>query len=318
LACRFPVDLVLTDVMMPRMDGFELLRRLRSETATKTIPVILLSARAGEESRVEGLNAGADDYLVKPFTSSELLARVAAHLRLAKTRKEAAERLRIANKELESFAYSVSHDLRGPLRGIDGWSLALLEDYGAQLAPRAHQYLQRVRSEAQRMGLLIDDLLELSRITCADMRTAAVDLSALANAVADRLCDGAPDRKIDFVIERGLTAVGDAPLLDVALANLFGNAVKFTGRLESARIEFGQSGNGGEKLFYVKDNGIGFDMAHAKMLFGAFQRFHKDTDFPGTGIGLATVQRVIHRHGGRVWAEAEPEHGATFYFTLPG
>jgi light-regulated signal transduction histidine kinase (bacteriophytochrome) len=166
------------------------------------------------------------------------------------------------------------------------------------------------------MGELIDDLLELSRITRADVQTTAIDLSTLANAVAGRLCDSSTDRKIEFVIHPCLTTIADPRLLDVVLVNLFSNAVKFTGRREDARIEFGQADAGGEKMFYVKDNGAGFDMSYASTLFGAFQRFHKTAEFPGTGIGLATVQRVIHRHGGRIWAEAQPNQGATFYFTL--
>ena len=235
---------------------------------------------------------------------------------LEKRVRERTAQLEAANKELEAFAYSVSHDLRAPLRGIDGWSLALLEDYASQLDPPAQQHLERVRSETQRMGLLIDDLLQLSRITRADMQRNAVDLSALAQTVAVRLREAHAGRKIEFIIHSGLTAVGDARLLEIALTNLFGNAVKFTGPRREARIEFGQMEQNSKPVFYVRDNGVGFDMAYASRLFGAFQRLHKTSEFPGTGIGLATVQRIIHRHGGRVWAEAQQDHGATFYFTM--
>jgi signal transduction histidine kinase len=230
--------------------------------------------------------------------------------------EERTGQLQAANHELEAFAYSVSHDLRTPLRGIDGWSNALLEDYGEQLDGRAQQYLHRLRSEAQRMGLIIDDLLQLSRLTRTDMRPAAVDLSVLAEAVAGRLSDAHADRKVEFVIQSGLTSFGDARLLDVVLTNLLSNAVKFTSKRAEARIEFGRTAAAGEPTFFVRDNGVGFDMAHAQLLFGAFQRLHKASEFPGTGIGLATVQRVIQRHGGKIWAEAQRGKGATFYFTL--
>jgi light-regulated signal transduction histidine kinase (bacteriophytochrome) len=226
--------------------------------------------------------------------------------------------LEAANKELEAFAYSVSHDLRAPLRGIDGWSLALAEDYGNQLDATAHEYLGRVRSETQRMGLLIDDLLKLSRATRMEMQSDTIDLTAIARTLAARLTDDNQDRRFDFIIADGLQATGDARLLEIVLTNLFSNAVKFTGPRAEARIEFGRMETDGERPFYVRDNGVGFDMAFADMLFGAFQRLHPSDEFPGTGIGLATVQRIIHRHGGRVWAEAQPDQGATFYFTVGG
>ncbi len=240
------------------------------------------------------------------------------NLRLERRVAERTAQLEDANGELEAFAYSVSHDLRAPLRGIDGWSLALVEDYASQLDTRALGYLQRVRSETQRMGQLIDDLLQLSRITRFAMNRTHLDLTAIAETVISRLRDANPARPVEFVVSPGLAAFGDASLLDVALTNLLGNAVKFTRPHAEARIEFGRTGNPGEPAFFIRDNGVGFDMAFAGALFGAFQRLHKPSEFPGTGIGLATVQRIVHRHGGRVWAEAQPGHGATFYFTIGG
>jgi signal transduction histidine kinase len=192
----------------------------------------------------------------------------------------------------------------------------LVEDYASQLDEQARGYLGRVRSEAQRMGLLIDDMLQLSRITRAQMEKKPVDLTAVATTVAKRLRESQFGRRIEFVIPAALTGKGDAGLLEIALTNLLGNAVKFTGQREDARIEFGTTEIDGERAFFVRDNGIGFNMASAGKLFGAFQRLHKASQFPGTGIGLATVQRIIHRHGGRVWADAERGKGATFYFTL--
>jgi PAS domain S-box-containing protein len=224
--------------------------------------------------------------------------------------------LEAANRELEAFSYSISHDLRAPLRGIDGWSLALAEDYGGQLDARAQQYLERVRSETRRMGTLIEDLLELSRLTRSDMRRQAVDLSMIAEDIAVRLIAANPSRRIEFQIDPGMTAHGDAGLLEAALTNLLGNAVKFTGPRDVGRIHFGLCEQKGAAAFFIRDNGVGFDMSYAGKLFGAFQRLHKASDFPGTGIGLATVQRIIHRHGGRVWADAGVDQGATFYFTI--
>jgi PAS domain S-box-containing protein len=224
--------------------------------------------------------------------------------------------LEASNKELAAFAYSVSHDLRAPLRGIDGWSLALLDDYGAQLDHQALEYLTRVRSETQRMGNLIDHMLLLSRVTRDDIRRVPVDLTALAHQISTKLLEDDPERLAEFVIAPQLAVVGDVRLLNIALTNLFSNALKFTGKQPKARIEFGKLEKDAVTVFYIRDNGVGFNMAHARNLFGAFQRLHKTSEFPGTGIGLAIVQRVIERHGGRVWAESLVNSGATFSFTL--
>jgi PAS domain S-box-containing protein len=220
------------------------------------------------------------------------------------------------NKELEKFSYSVSHDLRAPLRGIDGWSLALLEDYGDKLDDQARTYIERVRNETQLMGMLINDLLNLSRITRIEPQLMPLDLTAMAQSLADRLQEEKQERRIEFIIQPDLRAHGDNHLINIALTNLFDNAVKFTGKRSPARIEFGEAEIDGGKAFFVRDNGAGFDMANADKLFGTFQRLHKASEFSGTGIGLVTVQRIINRHGGRIWAEAKPNEGATFYFTL--
>ena len=224
--------------------------------------------------------------------------------------------LEAANRELEAFAHSVSHDLRAPLRGIDGWSLALLEDYGERLDAQGHKYLERVRSEAQRMERLIDDLLHLSRVSRSEMVPRTVDLTSLAESIIARLKEAHPDRSVEFIVAPQLECTGDARLLEVALTNLLENAVKFTGPRNPSRVEFGRTAYEGNPAFFVRDNGVGFDMAYAGMLFAPFQRLHKTSEFPGSGIGLATVQRVIHRHGGRIWAEARVGAGATLYFTL--
>src|SRR5579875_261057 len=224
--------------------------------------------------------------------------------------------LEAANKELEAFCYSVSHDLRAPLRGIDGFSQALLEDYSENLDENAQSYLQRIRNGTQRMGVLIDDLLNLSRITRSGLKREATDLSKIGREIAAALRDSQPQRQVEIVIAPNLCAEGDPHLIRVALDNLLGNAWKFTSKTEYPRIEFGRIHANGSSAFFVKDNGAGFDPAYASRLFGAFQRLHSAAEFPGTGVGLATVQRIIHRHGGRIWAEGAVNQGAVFYFTL--
>jgi PAS domain S-box-containing protein len=221
-----------------------------------------------------------------------------------------------ANKELESFSYSVSHDLRSPLRSIDGFSLALLEDYSEKLDDEGKKHLQRVRVATQRMGELIDDILNLSRVTRASMRLERVNVSDVAAEVILKLQESQPERRIEVDIVKGLEATADSRLLKIILENLLGNAWKFTSKRASAHIEFGQSDVNGASAFFVRDDGAGFDPAYADRLFGAFQRLHAMSEFPGTGIGLATVQRIVYRHGGRVWAESSVGQGATFYFTL--
>ena len=224
--------------------------------------------------------------------------------------------LQAANKELEAFSYSVSHDLRAPLRSIDGFSQALLEDYADKLDEEGKNNLQRVRASSQHMAQLIDDLLKLSRVTRSEMRREPVDLTAMAHALAADLQSTAPERQITFIIADGLVAQGDTALLRIAMENLLDNAWKYTSKHPGAQIEFGFSRNNGQSAYFVRDDGAGFDMTYADKLFGAFQRLHSVTEFKGTGIGLATVQRIIRRHGGRVWAEAKVNQGATFYFTL--
>jgi light-regulated signal transduction histidine kinase (bacteriophytochrome) len=221
-----------------------------------------------------------------------------------------------ANKELEAFAYSVSHDLRAPLRSIDGFSQALLEDYSDRLDESGRGHLQRVRRAAQRMSSLIDDMLNLSRVTRSPIHRELLNLSAIARSIAEELRQTEPTRKVEFIIEDGLHATGDAHLLNAALGNLIRNSWKYTSRHATARIEFGRTRQNGKFPFFVRDDGAGFDPRFADRLFGAFQRLHTEAEFSGTGIGLATVQRIIHRHGGEVWAEGEVEKGATFYFTL--
>jgi PAS domain S-box-containing protein len=230
--------------------------------------------------------------------------------------ESSSDKLKATNKELESFSYSVSHDLRSPLRSIDGFSQALLEDYAATLDEKGQDYLNRMRNASQKMGELIDGLLKLSRLTRSEMRYEKVDLTSLANEIALRLQETHDKRNVKFVIGNDLTATGDPQMLRVLLENLLGNALKFTKNTKQALIEFGSATEGEGKTYFIKDNGVGFDMAFKDKLFGAFQRLHDAAEFPGTGIGLATVQRIINRHGGSIRAEGEAGKGAAFYFTL--
>jgi light-regulated signal transduction histidine kinase (bacteriophytochrome) len=221
-----------------------------------------------------------------------------------------------ANRELEAFSYSVAHDLRAPLRSIDGFSQALLEDYHDKLDAEGKTHLGYVRESAQQMAQLIDDLLALSRVSRGEIQRERTDLATIAHLVMTRLQKREPERKIVLVVPTELVAVGDPRLLGIVLENLLGNAWKFTSKQPAARIELGHRIEAGRSVYFVRDDGSGFDMAYADKLFGAFQRLHSVNEFEGTGIGLATVQRIVRRHGGSVWAKGEVGRGATFYFAL--
>ncbi|MGD9732152.1 MAG: ATP-binding protein [Desulfamplus sp.] len=260
------------------------------------------------------------------FVALILKNEIIGHTRL----KKANDQLRQINEELESFSYSVSHDLRAPLRSIDGWTLALAEDFEDIIGEDGRKYIHRIRSETQRMSQLIDDILNLSRLTRVQMNLSVVNISAIAEQVVLRLKELDVKSNVEYVIEPDLTVYADAGMIDIVLTNLIGNAFKFTDKTALPRVEFGKiknqlsdseqfltkALNSDKQIFYIKDNGAGFEMQYAKKLFSPFQRLHKSTEFPGTGIGLATVKRIIHRLGGSVWAEGKIDQGATFYFTL--
>jgi signal transduction histidine kinase len=283
------------------LDDFSQEKKLLEGTQRAVLNI--LEDFEGEKANVEQAN----EHLQK-----EIMERKRADEEIQRTNRE----LRAANKELEAFSYSVSHDLRTPLRSIDGFSQALLEDYADKLDATAQDHLQRVRRAAQRMATLIDDMLNLSRVTRCELRREKLDLSAMAKSIAGELQEAEPARRVGFVIADGLTAVGDPQLLRAALDNLLRNSWKYTSGHPTARIEFGRSEEHEKHPFIVRDDGAGFDPRYADRLFGAFQRLHTAKEFPGTGVGLATVQRIIHRHGGEIWAEGAVEKGATFYFTL--
>jgi PAS domain S-box-containing protein len=263
---------------------------------------VVITALRDETGQLRGFGKVTRDMTERKRTEEEILFQNA--------------QLEAANKEMETFCYSVSHDLRAPLRGIDGFSSALLEDYGEKLEGAGKEYLSRVRAAAKRMGQLIDDLLSLSRVNRVEMRMENVDLSALAKEIATELHRQCPDRKVSFFIAEGLMAKCDAHLIRVALENLLGNAWKFTSKRPEARIEFGSLERDGQPEYFVSDNGAGFDAAFADKLFKAFQRLHTPDEFEGNGVGLVSVQGIVGRHGGRIWAQGTVGKGATFYFTL--
>jgi len=255
---------------------------------------------------------------------NHIMAREQAEVELRKHRdhldllvKERTAQLDELNQELEAFSYSVSHDLRAPLRAIDGFSQAVIEDYEDRLDEVGNDYLRRIRGGSQRMGQLIDDMLSLSRIGRMSMHRGTVNLTSMAENIIQRLKDSAPERKVEFEIGAGMTAVGDANILSIALDNLISNAWKYTSKVPAARIRFGTCETAQGKAFFIADNGAGFDMAYADKLFVPFQRLHERKDFEGTGVGLSIVNRVMQRHHGRVWAESKVGEGATFYFMLP-
>ncbi len=356
---------ILLDVMMPGMDGFETAALIRERERSRNTPILFLTAISKSDHHVfRGYEVGAVDYLFKPIVPQVLRSKVTVFVELSRQRqllKKHAELLEAQNNELEramasqrraeeeirrlnahlerrlmeltetnreldAFSYSVSHDLRAPLRRIEGFSRALLESAAPKLDEQEQRYLNSLGGNSRRMLQLIDDLLKLSRLTRQEFSRGSVDLSALARGIASDLAAHQPDRRVRFVIEDGVTVSGDARLLGIALSNLLENAWKFTARSGEPCIEFGRAPSppaaeaaqpSPAGTFFVRDNGVGFEMAEAERLFSPFQRLHPEKDFEGTGIGLATVRRIIHRHGGRSWAEAAPGRGATFFFQLP-
>jgi two-component system, NtrC family, sensor kinase len=341
-----PVDCILLDLLMPGLDGQETCRRIKASPVVRDIPLIILTAVEEKTAILDGFGTGADDFISKSSEVDLLKARVHAQLRrkqfedehrrireellrseldaseqraaraVAETRAALVEQLERKNKELEAFSYSVSHDLRAPLRSIDGFSQIVLDDC-PELGTKAREHLRRIRGAAQRMGELIDDLLELSRVGRAELVRSEVDLSALAESVVEELRRREPARRVDVRIDPQLAVHADGRLLRVLLENLLGNAWKFSSKTIEARIEFGAHRQPPGAVYFVRDNGAGFDAGYADKLFAPFQRLHSDAEFTGTGIGLATVYRIVDRHGGRVWGEGEVGHGATFFFTIP-
>jgi signal transduction histidine kinase len=332
---------ILLDVKMPEMDGFETATLIRQRERSRHTPIIFLTAAdRSQTNAVRGYAVGAVDYIIKPIVPEFVRSKVAVFVELAKKnallthqaellrrseqearelaelRAELVRDLEYKNRELESFSYAVSHDLRAPLRRIESYAGAVVETQCERLDETGKLFLQRIGETSRQMSQLIDDVLHLARVTRAEVNVHEVDLSALTAAILGRFREVEPDRQVECVVRPGVIVNGDGRLLRIALENLLSNAWKFTARRERARIEFGTRIEEGETVYYVRDDGAGFDMEYVSRLFGPFQRLHLTTEFPGTGIGLATVQRIVHRHGGRVWAEGAVDRGATFSFTI--
>ena len=373
-ARKEPPRVIISDITMPVMDGFEMCHAIREDAELRDIPVILLTMLTDTRDVIHGLNAGADYYVTKPFNEQYLLSRIDTALKdtpkhgdetlemelniegekypvkagrqqimnlfisiyenaalknrelmsaqdqlkiLNESLEEKSRELVEANKDLEGFAYSVSHDLRTPLRAIDGFSHQVLKRYEDKLDDEGKRYLNLVRDNTQKMSQLIDDILAFSRMGRLGMSMAEVNMEGLAREVFEELMRVANGRDLTMEIKPLPPAHGDHAILRQVWVNLLGNAIKFTRRNPAAAIQVGSYAEGKENIYFVKDNGAGFDMQYAEKLFGVFQRLHSVEEFEGTGIGLAIVKRIITRHGGRVWAEGKVNQGATVYFALP-
>jgi two-component system sensor histidine kinase/response regulator len=346
---------ILLDVMMPDMDGFETASLIRQRERSRHTPIIFVTALGRSEEHIRrGYDVGAVDYITKPFVPEFLRSKVSVFVELNRKTTELARQsallerrngelrhaierswqaeeqikalnqhlekrlseLAEVNRELEAFSYTVSHDLRGPLSRIAGFSKALLEFHNEQLDEEGRLFLSRIDNSARRMCDLVEELLNFSRLTRVQINEESLDLSALVSSLALELASREPGHKTEFVVQPEIRVKGDPGLLRVVLLNLLENSWKFTRKHATARIEFGAINQAGRTIYFVRDDGAGFDMSAAARLFSPFQRLHKNTEFEGTGIGLATVDRIIRRHGGRIWAEAAVERGAAFYFTL--
>lgn len=331
---------ILLDVQMPVMDGFETATLIHERERSRATPIIFLTAALKSEEQVfRGYSVGAVDYVFKPFIPEILKAKVSVFVdlyraqaqlqrqaeelrekeremrRLADERALLLRQLEYRNAELEAFAYSVAHDLKAPLRAMEGFGEILLEEEG-RLSGEGKKHLQYVVDAGRKMSHMVGALLDLSRLSRRDVHRGETDLSEVARTIADELKRSETGRQVSFSIVPGLVVDADPEMVQILLRNLLGNAWKFTSKRPKASIEVGTAWKNRQRVFFVKDDGAGFDMAHAKRLFTPFQRLHSEQDFPGTGVGLATVYRVIERHGGLIWAEGEVGNGATVFFTL--
>lgn len=363
-----PPLLIISDIVMPGMDGYEFCSKIKENPVLKEIPVILLTSLRDPLDIIRGLQAGADNFITKPYEEQYLLSRIHYLLANRDMKKSGAaemvieimfrgnkyainsakkqildlllsvyeaaiqrndqlistqaeleasnENLIAANQELEAFSFTVSHDLRSPLNIISGYTQILQSEYANELDAEAREFLDHILTASFSMARLIDDLLQFSRSGRSEIKTEKVDVSAMANSVLADIKQRDPSREISSFIQEGLEVQADPALMRVVLDNLLGNAWKYTGKKINPEISFGLLETANKKFFYVRDNGAGFDMAKAEKLFNPFQRFHTNQEFQGTGVGLATVRRIIERHGGRIWAESQPGQGATFYFVI--
>jgi two-component system, sensor histidine kinase and response regulator len=322
---------VLLDVRMPIMDGFETAQLIRQRPRSELTPIIFVTALDQAETDMgRGYDLGAVDFVFAPVVPAIVRAKVSVFVELYRAQQElrryrsqlevlVEERttaLTAINRELEAFSYSVSHDLRAPLVALDGLSHALLSDYSGQLDDRAKDYLRRMREASQRLASVFDGLETLFRLTSGEIHREELDLSALAKEIVDEMRAATPGANVQVDITPGMTVSGDQKLIRILVSNLINNAFKFTSANARPRIEIGREVVDGDIRMFVRDNGVGFDMISSHRLFGAFQRLHSQSEFPGVGIGLATARRIVNRHGGRIWAEGAVGEGATFYFVI--
>ena len=314
-----PPDLILLDIKMPDLDGYQVCEELKKSDKTKDIPVIFMSALNDTFDKLKAFEVGGVDYITKPFELPEVLMRVENQLKLLKMRRKLEEKnksLEFLNHELEAFNYRISHDLRNILTRINGFSELLIARYNHQLDERGNHYIKLVHNAGLRMAEMIEDLLRLSQVKSIDMIIESFDLSMMVTEIVEQIKEREYNRQIEFVITPDLIIAGDQHLIKIAVENLLENAYKYTGKNPNAKIEFGEFLQNNTHVYFVKDNGAGFDSTKADKLFVPFHRLHDSEDFEGTGIGLSTVKTIIERHGGKIWFDAEINQGATFYFTL--
>ncbi|EQA38313.1 GHKL domain protein [Leptospira inadai serovar Lyme str. 10] len=312
-AVRFTPDLIVTDVMMPIMSGEQMVRELRAIPDLTKTPILLVSAKTEDTLRIRLLQEGGQDYLLKPFAPEELLARARNFIRL----KKSVDDLEILNKELEAFSFSISHDLRAPIRGIEGVARFVLEDYSSVLDAEGLRMVNVILSTAVHMSNLVDDLLSFHKVTKLEAKFRNINMLDLVQEVTTTVKNAYPNTEYNLVIEELPSAVGDVSMIRQVWVNLISNAFKYTSKKEKPEIRIGCRRGSEEDTYFVKDNGAGFNDKYSNKLFKVFQRLHSNRDFDGTGVGLAIVERIIRRHGGKVRAEGAVNQGATFYFTLP-
>lgn len=335
-------DLILLDILMPGISGFETCRHLKANQTTQHIPIIFITSLSDTEDKIQGFDVGGVDYITKPIQKPEVLARVRTHLNLRSLQKQLqfknqllqeeidirlqteeklkqqTAQLEAVNKELDAFGHSVAHDLRSSITSIKGYNYFLEKECSQILSDNGQRYIRRVGEATERMEELIEGLMLLSQVKGSKMSFEDVNLSEIAQTTIAQLRQSHPDREVEFILTENMFAYGDVRLLRILLENLLRNSWKYTAKKPQACIEFGITPDTqlSQYTFFVRDDGVGFNMAYASKLFSAFQRLHNRDDFPGSGIGLATVKRIIERHHGRIWANAIENEGATFYFSI--
>ncbi len=315
----YPPDIILLDVNMPDMNGYDVCEQLKADDKLKDIPVIFISALSETIDKVRAFAVGGVDYITKPFQYEEVLARIETHLKIHQMQEElkaGALKLELKNKELESFSYILSHDLRAPLRHITFFSHTLLDEIKTKMNEKEEEYFHNILATCEKMSQMIEDILKLSKLSFSELKYSKIDLSKIASDILKEIQTGNDDRKVEIIIKPDIIVNADIDLIRIALFNLLNNAWKYSSKNPLSRIEFGMHIEKVKKIFFVKDNGAGFDMKFKDKLFKPFERLHLSADFEGNGIGLAIVHKIISLHKGEVWAESEVGKGTAVYFTL--